>query len=100
MKFYPPIEYNVDPEANPTKVILQDIKMPEGVQVLREVKTDSARMWIPGLTQTTSTDKPGILEWYEPGANGYVIKPVERNKIVDVVTQLKFFWLTLNQQSQ
>jgi two-component system response regulator len=96
------VDYVFHAETMPPKVILLDIKMPvmDGVQVLKRIKSDAEKRLIPVVMLTTSTEGPDIRECYGLGVNAYIVKPVEYDKFVNVVNQLKIFWLTLNQQPQ
>lgn len=96
------VDYIFHPDTVPPKVILLDIKMPvmDGVQVLRQIKSDTRKKLIPVVMLTTSMEGPDILECYKLGVNAYIVKPVEYEKFMHVVSQLKLFWLTLNQQPQ
>lgn len=96
------IDYIFHPGTVPPKLILLDIKMPvvDGVQVLKQIKSDAEKKLIPVVMLTTSMEGPDILQCYRLGVNAYIVKPVEYEKFMHVVSQLKLFWLTLNQQPQ
>lgn len=83
---------------NPT-VILLDIKMPkmDGIEVLRQLKTDPATKHIPVVMLTSSREEPDLERCYALGVNAYVIKPVGFAEFVDGIKQLGLFWMLLNE---
>ena len=80
------------------KVILLDIKMPKvgGLEVLRAIKEDERTRYIPVVMMTSSKEEKDILESQQLGANSYVVKPVGFDNFAKTVTDLGFYWLTLN----
>ena len=84
--------------GNPT-VMLLDLKMPrlDGLEVLRHMKSDDALRQTPVVMLTSSHDERDIRASYELGANAYVVKPVEFQRLVEVLSHLEKFWLDINQ---
>ena len=84
--------------GNPT-VVLLDIKMPrlDGLEVLRQLKTNEQLRTTPVVMLTSSQDEHDITLSYQLGANAYVVKPVEFRKLAFVLKHLEAFWLGLNQ---
>ncbi len=83
----------------PPVLVLLDIKMPKvnGLEVLREMKSDPNLKLIPVVALTSSREEQDILEGYRLGINAYVVKPVAFDKFLDVVKQLSLFWLLINE---
>ena len=79
--------------------MLLDLKMPkvDGLQVLREVRTDPALKLIPVVVLTSSREEQDIVESYSLGVNAYVVKPVDFDKFVGTVKQLGLFWVLVNE---
>ena len=65
-------------DENPA-VILLDLKMPkiDGIEVLRQIKSDPQLRMIPVVIMTSSREDHDLSLCYELGANAYVVKPVE-----------------------
>lgn len=86
------------PAGNPV-VILLDLKMPRlnGVQVLRQIKTDEQMHLIPVVVLTSSREARDLEECYRLGVNAYVVKPVQFAEFVKAVKQVGVFWALLNE---
>lgn len=95
--FYAREKFENREPGNPT-VVLLDLKMPrvDGLEVLRQIKTDAALKCTPVVMLTSSQDERDVRESYEAGANAYVVKPVEARKFASVMQQLELFWLGIN----
>ncbi len=85
--------------SSPPKVILLDLKMPKlnGLEVLKEIKTDERSRSIPVVVVTSSRENTDIQTAYTLGANSYVVKPVDSNAFIDAMSQLGLYWLLVNQ---
>jgi two-component system, response regulator len=90
--------YAARPPGNPA-VLLLDLKMPkvDGLEVLRQVKSDPALKTIPVVMLTSSREEGDVLRSYELGVNAYVVKPVEFADFMDAVRQLGGFWAVINE---
>ena len=88
-----------DVAARP-KLILLDLKLPkvDGIEVLKAVKSDPRTAQIPVVVLTTSREERDLVETYRLGVNSYIVKPVDFDKFVDVVRELGYYWLLLNEQ--
>src|SRR4051812_47986531 len=84
---------NRDP-ANPA-VVLLDVKMPrvDGLEVLRQIKSDERLKTTPVVMLTSSQDERDVRESYLLGANAYVVKPVEFRRFASVLRTLEVFWM-------
>ena len=82
----------------PTLVLL-DLKLPklDGLEVLRRIRADERTRLIPVVILTSSRQEQDLIEGYRTGANGYVRKPVDFAKFVDVVRQLGLYWMVVNE---
>lgn len=80
-------------------VVLLDIKMPkvDGVEVLRQIKSDPSLRVIPVVMLTSSREERDLFESYRLGANAFVVKPVDFAAFVDAVKQVGAFWAVVNE---
>jgi CheY-like chemotaxis protein len=80
-------------------LVLLDLKMPkvDGLEVLRQVKTDPVLRSIPVVMLTSSREEADLLRSYELGVNAYVVKPVDFGAFMDAVRQLGVFWAVINE---
>lgn len=79
-------------------LILLDLKMPKvnGMEVLRELKSDPATKAIPVVVLTSSKEDPDIEECYRLGVNSYIVKPVGFENFVKAVSDVGLYWALLN----
>lgn len=86
------------PVENPVVVFL-DLKMPkvDGMEVLRQVKSDPELKTIPIVMLTSSREDEDLVESYRLSANAYVVKPVAFEAFIEVVRQLGLFWVLTNE---
>lgn len=84
---------------NQPKLVLLDLKMPkvDGIEVLRNLKSDAATKTIPVVVLTSSKEDPDIKICYELGVNSYIVKPVGFEAFVKAISELGFYWMLLNQ---
>lgn len=77
------------------KLILLDLNMPQkdGRQVLREIKENSEYKKIPVVVFSTSKNEVVIEKCYELGANSYIIKPISFDGLLQVVEQIRAYWI-------
>jgi len=86
-------------ESGHPAVVLLDLKMPkvDGLEVLRQLKSDAALRVIPIVVLTSSREESDLVRSYNLGVNAYVVKPVEFPDFVDAVKLLGGFWAVLNE---
>lgn len=91
-------KYKLRKPGNPV-VILLDIKMPrmDGIEVLRQIRSDATLKRIPVVVLTTSREEKDLINTYELGVNAYVVKPVSFQQFVEAIKQIGSFWAVLNE---
>lgn len=80
-------------------VVFLDLKMPkvDGVEVLRQIKSDPDLQMIPVVMVTSSREQQDLLKSYKLGVNAYVVKPIDFQQFNDAIKQLGLFWAVLNE---
>jgi CheY-like chemotaxis protein len=86
------------PQDQPALVLL-DLKMPkvDGIEVLRQVKSDQTLKTIPIVVMTSSREEGDLMRSYALGVNAYVVKPVRFQEFMEVVKQIGSFWAVINE---
>jgi len=81
------------------KLVLLDLKMPRlnGLDVMRELKSDERTKTIPIVVMTSSNETRDIRESYQLGANGYVTKPIQSAELAAAIAHIAAYWLRINQ---
>lgn len=76
-------------------LILLDLNLPfmDGLTFLSWIKNRPVLKKIPVLVLTTSCNRQDIDESYLRGANSYLCKPQQFDEFVNVVLQIKKYWL-------
>jgi CheY-like chemotaxis protein len=80
-------------------VMLLDLKLPkvDGLEVLRQIKSDERLRMIPVVVLTSSHEEKDMMRSYKLGVNAYVVKPVDFHEFVNAVKELGVFWAVINQ---
>ena len=86
---------------SPPRLILLDLKLPkvDGLEVLRQVKSDARTRAIPVVILTSSREEKDLIEGYQLGTNSYIQKPVDFEQFRQTIRQLGLYWLLVNQPS-
>ena len=76
-------------------IILLDLKMPrvDGIEVLRQLKSDPDWKKIPVVILTTSSIPKDINTCYELGANSFVSKPLSYTDFMNTVGRINRYWV-------
>jgi CheY-like chemotaxis protein len=75
-------------------VILLDLNMPrmDGIEFLKLMKADPIIRYIPVVILTTSKNAFDILESFKLSAAGYMVKPVDYTKFVEIIRAVAEYW--------
>jgi CheY-like chemotaxis protein len=78
-------------------LVLLDLNLPkvDGIEVLKELKSDPELKRIPVIVLTSSSAEDDIVESYENYTNAYITKPVNPDQFVAVVRSMEEFWFTI-----
>lgn len=78
--------------------VLLDLKLRkrDGLEVLKALKSDTATRAIPVIVFTSSSDPSDVKAAYDHHANGYVVKPVGQDELIQTVSAICAYWLGTN----
>ena len=84
----------LEDKANLPDIILLDLNMPKinGIEFLKMLKNDDILKYIPAIVLTTSSNEKDLVECYEVGIAGYVLKPLKYEDYVSKIEQLISYW--------
>ena len=80
------------------KLILLDLKLPkvDGIEVLRQLKSDERAKMIPVVVLTSSGEERDIVDSYRLGVNSYLVKPVDFEHFGETVSKAGLYWMLMN----
>ena len=83
-------------KENTTKpcFVLLDLNMPKmnGAEFLKTVKADKTLKKIPVVILTTSNSEQDVIESFELGAAGFMVKSVDYEKFVETIQAIERYW--------
>jgi CheY-like chemotaxis protein len=82
-------------KGNYPSFILLDLNMPKknGREVLKEIKEHPELKKIPVIIFTTTKNETEINRCYELGANSYIVKPSSFAILLNIIRQIRDYWL-------
>jgi CheY-like chemotaxis protein len=85
----------IDPAKAPRpSIILLDLNLPgtDGREVIEQIKQDNSLKSIPVVVFTTSSNPKDIEACYGYGVNGYILKPININKLMRTFQIFIDYW--------
>ncbi|MCC6605947.1 MAG: response regulator [Anaerolineae bacterium] len=84
--------------GNPVLILL-DLKLPkvDGLEVLRQIKSDENLRTIPVVMLTSSREEQDVVDSYKLGVNAYVVKPIDFHDFLSAVKEIGLFWAVINE---
>ncbi|WP_437812522.1 response regulator [Sorangium sp. So ce1078] len=76
------------------RLVLLDLNMPRmnGIEFLRELRSDATLRATPVVVLTTSNDDRDKVDAYDLNVAGYLLKPVTFLSFVELMTALNRYW--------
>ncbi|ARO87940.1 response regulator [Nitrosospira lacus] len=86
--------YLQDPASEKPCIILLDLNMPimNGIEFLQVVKHNDRLKRIPVIVLTTSEEQQDKMSSFNLGVVGYVVKPVDYRRFVEVMRSIDAYW--------
>lgn len=83
-----------DPANELPGIILLDLNMPKmnGIEFLKVFKKDDRMKSIPVVVLTTSAEEQDRIDSFKLCVAGYMIKPVDYIKFVEVIKTIDMYW--------
>ena len=84
------------------KVVLLDLKLPkmDGIEVLRRIRADERTKQVPVVVLTSSREVRDVSSAYQLGANSFIVKPVEFETFLNVISETGLYWVKMNLVSE
>lgn len=84
------------------KLVLLDLKLPKlsGLEVLAAIKQNPATRHLPVVLLTSSNLQEEMLRAYLGGANSFLQKPVDFDHFDELIRQVGYYWMRLNQNPE
>jgi len=88
------LEYLRGEENERPCFIFLDLNMPRmnGIEFLEVVKSDGKLRKIPVVVLTTSDSEKDVVESFELGVAGYMVKPADYKKFVEAIRTINLYW--------
>ena len=79
-------------------LILLDLKLPkvDGLEVLRQIRANDLTRTVPVAILTSSREEQDRIRSSRLGANCFIRKPVDFDRLTTAVQQLQLYWMVLN----
>lgn len=81
------------------RFILLDLKLTRrgGLELLQQLKAEERTRHIPVVVLTGNRDEKEMLESYRLGVNSFVVKPVNSRQYAQLVGDIAYYWLMVNE---
>lgn len=80
------------------KLIIMDLKMPrvDGLEALRQIREQQQTKSIPVVLLTSSQEPDDVRSAYTLGVNSYVVKPMDFDNFMKIISSIGMYWLGTN----
>ena len=88
------LEILSNPERALPCIILLDLNMPRmnGLEFLRHIREENTARGVPIVVLTTSRQDRDIVDGFDLNVAGYMVKPVDYRKFVEVIHAIDLYW--------
>ena len=95
------LNYLRNPDNKKPWIVITDLNTPEmnGIELLMAIKADEALKHIIVIVLSGSGDERDVVECFRLGAAGYMVKPSEHKKLIEIISTIHAYW-TLSELPQ
>ena len=88
------LEFLTNPDNQAPCLILLDINMPRmnGIEFLKVVKSNEGLRRIPVIVLTTSKGDRELVDSFDYGVAGYMVKPANYLQFMEVMKAINLYW--------
>jgi CheY-like chemotaxis protein len=88
------LEFLTNPDNQAPCLILLDINMPRmnGIEFLKVVKNNESLRRIPVIVLTTSKGDRELVDSFDYGVAGYMVKPANYLQFMEVMKAINLYW--------
>jgi CheY-like chemotaxis protein len=88
------LEYLMNESEEDPCIVLLDLNMPKmnGIEFLQKLNQTGKKKHVPIIVLTTSKDEQDKIQSFDLGASGYMLKPVDYDKFVEVMRTIHSYW--------
>jgi CheY-like chemotaxis protein len=84
---------DADSSLRPALILLDlNLVATDGREVLQQIKQDDELRMIPVIVWTSSTSREDVEVCFKHGANSYILKPMNLEKLLEAVELLNHYW--------
>lgn len=82
--------------------VLLDLKLPRrsGAEVLSWLRQEPMLRRLPVVILTSSKEYRDVNQVYDLGANAYIVKPIDFDRLVDIIKTINLHWIIYNEKPQ
>lgn len=95
------LDYLRNPDNKKPWIVITDLNTPDmsGLELLTAVKADESLKHIIVIVLSGSGEERDIIECFRLGAAGYMVKPSEHKKLMEIISTIHAYW-TLSELPQ
>ena len=84
-------------DAQTPDLVVLDLNMAvmNGREVLERISAQPELRHLPVVILTTSSNPTDVVDLYARGCNAYVVKPVDFERFIELISQLCSFWFSV-----
>ena len=88
------LDYLKNPDNKKPWIVITDLNTPEmnGLELLMAIKADEALKHIIVIVLSGSGDERDVAECFRLGAAGYMIKPPDHKKLIEMISTIHAYW--------